>query len=262
MKLCECGCGKRTTIITKTRKKCGHVKGEFLRFIHGHHNRLQISRIKEWVVANQGKHFCQCPVCMEKGRCKEAEIRVREEHFGKHSRNSFGIPKYLPHHWNRLKGRKIPEGIGIKISEGLRRYYKNEPPEKKQKRIETSRRNMGNWHRHFNRRPTGPEILMASILPKEIRYVGDGSFYVWIPSIRRKRNPDFKITGQKKVIELFGDFWHRLEDPKDIISEYAQAGLECLVIWESELMSDPLSVRDACLEFSKTEVLSMKNGVV
>ena len=40
MKLCECGCGQPTTIIKdRTHKKRGRIKGEYNRFIRGHHNR-------------------------------------------------------------------------------------------------------------------------------------------------------------------------------------------------------------------------------
>ena len=36
-KLCECGCGKSTTIAYKTRSHLSHVKGKPVRFIQGHH---------------------------------------------------------------------------------------------------------------------------------------------------------------------------------------------------------------------------------
>jgi 5-methylcytosine-specific restriction endonuclease McrA len=35
-KLCECGCGERTTLIAKTATKAGRVKGEPNRFVYGH----------------------------------------------------------------------------------------------------------------------------------------------------------------------------------------------------------------------------------
>jgi hypothetical protein len=37
---CQCGCGERTPIATKTRtSEGGTVKGQHKRFIHGHHRR-------------------------------------------------------------------------------------------------------------------------------------------------------------------------------------------------------------------------------
>lgn len=37
MRLCECGCGKATRLASKTRADRGHVRGQPLRFIAGHH---------------------------------------------------------------------------------------------------------------------------------------------------------------------------------------------------------------------------------
>ena len=48
-------------------------------------------------------------------------------------------------------------------------------------------------------------------------------------------NPDFIIEGQKMVIELFGDYWHKGENPKDRIKEYDDVGYKCLILWESEI---------------------------
>ena len=39
IKLCECGCGQPTKIIILTDKKQGRVKGEYNRFVNGHHNK-------------------------------------------------------------------------------------------------------------------------------------------------------------------------------------------------------------------------------
>jgi len=36
-KLCECGCGKPAPIAKNTDKRRGHIKGQSLRFIRGHH---------------------------------------------------------------------------------------------------------------------------------------------------------------------------------------------------------------------------------
>lgn len=37
IKLCECGCGQPTAMITHTIKAMGKIKGEYNRFIFGHH---------------------------------------------------------------------------------------------------------------------------------------------------------------------------------------------------------------------------------
>ena len=48
----------------------------------------------------------------------------------------------------------------------------------------------------------------------------------------------------KKVVEVFGDYWHRGEDTRIIEAQYAESGFGCLVVWESELMDDPVSVSE------------------
>lgn len=37
---CKCGCGQRTRVATKTSSRMGHVKGQPLDYIHGHHQRV------------------------------------------------------------------------------------------------------------------------------------------------------------------------------------------------------------------------------
>jgi len=37
------------------------------------------------------------------------------------------------------------------------------------------------------------------------------------------------------LIELFGDYWHRDQDPQKRIDHFARYGYKCLVIWEKEL---------------------------
>lgn len=39
--LCQCGCGRKTNVAPSTKPRYGHIKGQPLRFIRGHQNRLQ-----------------------------------------------------------------------------------------------------------------------------------------------------------------------------------------------------------------------------
>lgn len=38
-RMCECGCGNPTPVATMTNRKWGHIQGEQIRFIRGHHQR-------------------------------------------------------------------------------------------------------------------------------------------------------------------------------------------------------------------------------
>ena len=66
--------------------------------------------------------------------------------------------------------------------------------------------------------------------PNEWKYTGDFSFWI------NGKNPDFvNCNGQKKCIEVFGDYWHRNDNPQDRKDIFKEFGYDTLVIWEREL---------------------------
>lgn len=86
----------------------------------------------------------------------------------------------------------------------------------------------------FHLRPNKPETVLLNILdqlyPGEWKYTGDFSFMI------NGKNPDFtNINGQKKLIELFGDYWHKDKNPQDRIDTFKPYGWDTLVIWQREL---------------------------
>ena len=84
--------------------------------------------------------------------------------------------------------------------------------------------------------PNNLETLVDSITPDNLRFVGDGSWWRWLPSLKQHKNPDFKITGEDKVIEIYGSHpWHRDDDPQELIDAFAEVGIECIVIWDYEV---------------------------
>lgn len=97
-------------------------------------------------------------------------------------------------------------------------------------------------------RPTKPESTLDALTEKDVKYVGNGAFWITLPNGKHK-NPDFKITGQRKLIEVFGDYWHRGESTKDLINTYKGVGYDCLVFWESEIYNSPQYVRNKIDEF-------------
>jgi len=91
------------------------------------------------------------------------------------------------------------------------------------------------WLKSF---PNRPERLLKKILnqilPKEYKYVGNGKIII------DRFNPDFiNVNGQKKIIELYGDYWHNRRDvikrDKYRLISYAEYGYKTLIIWEHEL---------------------------
>jgi len=91
-------------------------------------------------------------------------------------------------------------------------------------------------------KPNKPEKFLTKLLqklfPNQYKYVGDGSVLI------RYKNPDFvNINGQKKIIEMFGDYWHSeevtgrttREEEQQRINHFAKYGYHTLIIWEHEL---------------------------
>ena len=107
-------------------------------------------------------------------------------------------------------------------------------------------------------RPTIAEkkvwALLNYICPNDYKYTGnDGS------SVINGCIPDFlNINGQKKIVEVFGDYWHseevtgrtKEEEEQRKIERFRVFGFKCLIIWESEL-GNPDEVIEKLREFVK-----------
>jgi G:T-mismatch repair DNA endonuclease (very short patch repair protein) len=101
----------------------------------------------------------------------------------------------------------------------------------KEKMVLLSRRGM-----HL--KPNKPETVLGNLLnilfPKQYKFVGDGKV------ILAGFNPDFiNCNGQKKIIEVYGDYWHNLDSykkrDKRRLIEYKKLGYSTLIIWGKEL---------------------------
>lgn len=93
------------------------------------------------------------------------------------------------------------------------------------------------YRRGVAAKPNKVELQLQDILnryfPNTYKYVGD--FQVNIGG----RFPDFiNVNGRKEVIELFGNYWHTLEEVKPTIDHYKQHGFSCIVIWDEELIDE------------------------
>ncbi len=116
-----------------------------------------------------------------------------------------------------------PKAI-FKMSDRMKKLWKTEEFQKKMAK--------STWIR-----PTKPEKYIINVLnklfPNEYKYVGDFQFFLG------GKNPDFmNINGQKKLIEMFGDYWHKDENPKHRIDHFKRYGFDTLVIWQKELKNE------------------------
>ena len=95
------------------------------------------------------------------------------------------------------------------------------------------------WVRRYQKSvkatPNKTESKLAALMPPNVRFVGDGTFYLRFKNGRFK-NPDFKVTGKKVVIELFGGmgWFHSEEEAHELVRLYEEIGYRCLIITGNE----------------------------
>ncbi|GAG38348.1 unnamed protein product, partial [marine sediment metagenome] len=89
----------------------------------------------------------------------------------------------------------------------------------------------------LNLKPNKPEKVLMNLLKKlnlPYKYVGDGRIIIdgFIPDF-------INYNGQKRIIELYGDYWHNLLDYKERDNRrkisYKKYGYDLLVVWQTEL---------------------------
>jgi len=164
---------------------------------------------------------------------------------------------------SKLIGRKLNEKARKKISKKARERLKDKTkhPMYKKSRPDIS---LLNKNPEFVKKritglikkPNKPEQFLIKLFEKynlPYKYVGDGKIIIGTV------NPDFiNCNGQKKIIEVFGVYWHLAkkgfktkqqaeEERRKIFAEY---GFKTLVIWEDEL-KNMSKVLDKILAFEK-----------
>jgi len=81
--------------------------------------------------------------------------------------------------------------------------------------------------------PSGPEqefICISDRFYFAFDFVGDGTLVI------DGKNPDFvSLKDDRKLIEIWGEYFKKGRNPKDLIDFYKVRGYECLVIYASEL---------------------------
>jgi very-short-patch-repair endonuclease len=133
------------------------------------------------------------------------------------------------------KGKKASVESRKRYSEATKKKWQN--PEYAKKVLSSGRAAPNKLEKYFN------EILQESF-PNTFKYVGDGRVTV------SGKCPDFiNIDGKKQIIELFGDYWHKGENPQDRIDFFEECGYSTLVIWESELRKNLEQTMDRVKEF-------------
>lgn len=132
-----------------------------------------------------------------------------------------------------------------KASELKSKFYDNPANRKRWSAIahdhieQISKASIDSWKRPEYRKKvmhrrtmSGSEQVFASICNQygfEYKFVGNGK--LWIGD----KNPDFVHVSDNLVIEIWGDFFHKGQDPQKRIDHFRKFGYKCIVIWASDL---------------------------
>lgn len=92
-------------------------------------------------------------------------------------------------------------------------------------------------HKHPNKWELKASQLIEKACPAQYKFVGDGTFMIG------NYNPDFvNVNGQKKLIEVFGEYWHKGKGLRKWhqtelgrIMLYNAFGFNCLILWANDL---------------------------
>lgn len=216
--LCKCGCGDPVT---------WNSKGRWNKYLKNHDKR----RPKPWRYDNSNAPLCACG-------CGNTVVRSQQtpynwnEYVHNHHR---ATESFVQKRW--IKPPLCACGCGQKVSlkylnRGWRKYVSEEHQLSDPKYHELlSERH--SYNEFKNVCPNKLESSFDEATSDSIEFVGNRAFWCTFTNGRHK-NPDFKIVGQKKVIELWGTYWHKGENPEELIKHFEAIGVECMVIWEHD----------------------------
>lgn len=156
---------------------------------------------------------------------------------GLNKENDLRVKKYSL----SLKGRKFSFEHRYKISKSIKKAFK-------EGRMNVNGENNGMYGKklsehHLKRLLESQnyqtinkveEKAFKTLIQYGFIYTGNRSFWLKFKNGKNK-NPDFVNKKCKIAVEIYGDYWHRKDNPQELIDEYKKIGWECYVIWEHEV---------------------------
>jgi len=94
--------------------------------------------------------------------------------------------------------------------------------------------------------PNKPERELFAILEK--CFPSKYALNVTAKTVVAGKIPDFIDVRGKRIVEMFGTYWHQPEEEAERASLFAEHGFDTLIIWEPEL-KDPQHVMKRIQEF-------------
>jgi len=179
----------------------------------------------------------------EKMRLAHTGKILSEEHKRKIKENAKQNPNF------GMKNKKQTQEAKDKITlKNIERWKDKKNRKKFQDSMQKHWNNPKHWKKVLSTNsPNKEEIqlsqMLTEILPNEYSFVGNGKLRVG------RKFPDFVNQSNDKLIELYGDYYHKGQNPQDRIDYFQPFGYDTLVIWASELKSD-LLVKNKILKFN------------
>ena len=99
-----------------------------------------------------------------------------------------------------------------------------------EKKAEWQKAIRGGQKKHPNRNELKVQGYLDRLFPDEYKFVGNDENY----EINNRYPDHLNISGQRKVILAHGVHWHGNDDIRIVIQQYADAGYDCLFMWEHE----------------------------
>ena len=141
---------------------------------------------------------------------------------------------------NVLGYKKTPEQRAVDSKNQLQRW---ENPEYRERQIKAII--MGSRIKP-NKAEMKLSYILRNIAPGEFKYNGD----LRLGFILSGKVPDFvNINSRKQLIELYGDFWHKGENPQKRVSIFKRFGYDTLIIWEHELYNNRDKLKGKIISF-------------
>jgi len=233
---CACGCGGRIKV------KPYHSSYGIPKYIRGHHNRVKKYR-EEQSERQKGRSkplgFGKTVRKAQKGKpkpkvSKALKGKPRSKESVEKQRKTLEELWRDPEYREKQLSLRNPKAPNPKNSRNMKRLWQD--PEYKESQLKAIFEGM-------RLKPNKPEQGFQRLLNKW--FVGEYQINVTADvMVLGNRVPDFvNINGQKKIIELFGDYWHgeeltgrsKEEEEEQRIDYFAQFGWKTLVVWEYEL---------------------------
>ena len=107
------------------------------------------------------------------------------------------------------------------------------------------------WNRLARQEPNNAEMTLFGImcyLGMNYRYTGNGQFLLM------GKCPDFVHVKDRKIIEMYGERWHKPEEEQQRIELFARSEYHSLIVWQKELSpKNRKNLYRRLLEFDKLD---------